>query len=138
MDLFKNMDKIKENMLQSLDKITDEKKIIYDQIKRLETEQYILNNNLEYFETYFNYLEFKKTSGNSVSSNENNFPIYANDLKFEDFVNINNKNNYNKIKNESKKISGSNNNKNNLDYEIKTNNHEITKERNYYDSMYDI
>ena len=54
MDLFENMDKIKENMLQSLDKITDEKKVIYDQIKTLETEQYILKNNFEYFETYLN------------------------------------------------------------------------------------
>lgn len=140
MDLFENMDKIKDNMLQSLDKITDEKKTIYDQIKRLETEQYILNNNLEYFETYLNYLEFKKASNNSVSSNGNNFQINASDLKFEDFVNINYKSSSNKYKNDSNdnKTSSKNVN-NNLEYDIKTNNDDILRDRNYYDNnLYDI
>lgn len=131
MDLFENMEKIKENMLQSLDKITDDKKTIYDQIKRLETEQYILKNNLGYFETYLNFLEYKNASSNSISSSENNFQINASDLKFEDFVNMNNSNSSNNNNNNRKKIdpnlpSGSNNhNRNN-----NSDNHNLDFENN--------
>ncbi len=144
MDLFENMDKIKENMLQSLDKITDEKKVIYDQIKTLETEQYILKNNFEYFETYLNFLEYKQASCNPISNTENNFLINPSDLKFEEFLHMNNNKNSNNTslrnKNDSYCVPDNHNPNNNiLELEIKTNNNKnFPKERHYYDNLYDI
>lgn len=103
MDLFENMDKIKENMVYTLDKITDEKKVIYDQIKRLETENYIIQNNLEYFEAYLNFLEYKKVNNNnSISSIDNsisNNNYQQNYLKFENFINLNKYQNNSKVEN---------------------------------------
>lgn len=136
MDLFENMDKIKEDMTQTLDKIIDEKNRLYDQIKRLETENYIINNNIEFFETYLSFLEHKKSSGKSVSSIENNFGIGPKDLKFEEFVNLNNGNK--NIKIDANSIKNHNDYNNNMDYEKNSNNHEIMREKHYFNNLYDI
>ena len=105
MDLFENVEQIKERILNSLDKITDDKKVIYDQIKRLETENYVIDNNIEYFEVYLNYLEYKKAINQSITFSSdtenkndkgNNIDVVnpknncdANyEIKFEDFLNM--------------------------------------------------
>jgi len=135
MDSFENMDKIKENMINSLDKITDEKKLIYDQIKRLETENYIINNNLEYFQTYLNYLEYKKASEKSVSNIDNNIQINSNNLKFEQFINMNNYKKNIKIEIDNNRSISMDENNNEFDMNI--HNNDINKEKDYFDN-YDI
>lgn len=56
MDNLRN-EKIKENLLNELDDITDEKRRLFDQIKNLEKEEYLLKNNLLFFENYLKLIE---------------------------------------------------------------------------------
>ena len=105
MDLFenKNNEQIKDKILHNLDKIIDDKKIIYEQIKSLETEKFVISNNIEYFEAYLNYLEYRKML--NKSNNNNDYSKENSEIKFEDYLNIrrnqeyNNNNNNNNINN---------------------------------------
>jgi hypothetical protein len=129
MDLFENSEQIKDRVLRSLENIMEDKKIIYGQIKQLETENYVLDNNLEYFDAYLNYLNHVKYSNENVSINKNiedNFKLKENNIiSFEDYLSIkykrnqdnyiNNNNNYNYNYNEND--NDKDNDKDNVSYE---------------------
>lgn len=52
-----NFEKIKENLNIELDNIIDDKRALFEQIKNLEKEEYLIKNNIFFFENYLRLFE---------------------------------------------------------------------------------
>ena len=60
MENFVEIEKFKEYLINQEDKIIEEKSILFDQIKKLEFEENLLNNNLNFFENYLKLINMNK------------------------------------------------------------------------------
>jgi hypothetical protein len=57
MENLNNIDKIKENLIEELEKIKDDKRIIFDELKNLQKEESVINNHIDFFQKYLTHLE---------------------------------------------------------------------------------
>jgi hypothetical protein len=74
MNNFVKIDKFKEDLIKLEDKIIEEKSYLYEQLIKLENEETLIKQNIQFFQKYLNTLEGNENNNKTSILQENKIP----------------------------------------------------------------